>query len=280
MLAWKWWRDCRGRVLLYFGAALAFGILAALDATAYSSWMDWFKRDSQRYQFYIFLSWTRISYGLIYPAYYGAVWIGLALATSSVGRDYASPGANFFLTRPRPRAAMLWVDCGMTLAAVVISGALLVGSAIAIAAGVLPYLRTQELVGMLPPLTAVAIVAYGLTMLWTTLTGSTVKGLELSLATMLTVRLAPGALLEWWHIRWPNAATGWMWKIFDWQPMYSYWVQTPYRPSEAGHIHYIATRPVMYQSLEPYPIAELAIWIGLGLALVYATQKIIERREV
>ena len=281
MLAWKWWRDCRGRVLLYCGAALAFGVLAALDATAYNSWMDWYKHDSQRYQFYVFLSWTRISYGLIYPAYYGAVWIGLALAISSVGRDYASLGVNFLLTRPRLRASMVWADFGMTAAAVVMSGVLLFGSAIAVAARVLPYLRTEELIAMLPPMTAAAIVTYGLTMFWIAVTRSAAKGLELSLATMLTVRLAPGALLEWWHIRWPDLVTSWMWKIFEWQPVYSYWIQNPYRRSMVGrYTTYAATRPVMYQNLEPYPIAELAIWIGLGLALVYATQKIMERREV
>src|SRR5512141_3238276 len=99
MLAWKWWRDCRGRVLLYFAAAVAIGVISTLDATAYNSWIDWYRSDPQRYQFYIFLSWSRISYGLMSSVLYGAVWTGLVLAISSIGKDYASPGASFLLTR-------------------------------------------------------------------------------------------------------------------------------------------------------------------------------------
>jgi len=287
MLAWKWWRDCRGRVLLYFGAAIAIGVFSALDATTYNWWMDNYRVDPQRYQFYVFLAWSRISYGLVSSVLYGAVWTGLVLAISSAGRDYASAGVSFLLTRPQRRSAMLWVDFGFAVCTVAIAGVLLEGSAIAVAARVLPSIRTVELLGLLPTLVAVAAAVYGVTIFWTVVTRSAAKGIELSVATMVTVSLVPGAILEWWHIAWPEAIQGWMLKMFDWRPAYSYWIFHVHPRTPVGHtairryiIYADDYRPMIYRSLEPYPIAELAIWIGLALALVYASQKILEYREV
>jgi hypothetical protein len=283
MLAWKWWRDCRGRVLLYCGAAAAFGVLAALDATAYNWWMENFKSDPQRNQFYVYLAWNRVFYGLLSPAYYGAAWTGIALALSSIGKDYASPGASFLLTRPQSRTAMVWVDCALAVGAVAMTGALLVGSAMAVAVRELPYIRPEALVTLLPMVIAIAMAIYGLTMFWIVATRNAVKGVELTLATILTASLVPGAALEWWHIAWPETAQRWMLKIFEWQPMYSYWIDHPH-PIQRGFVRRLiytdSWRPVVYHSLEPYPIGVLAVWIGVGLALIYASQKILEHREV
>lgn len=284
MLAWKWWRDCRGRVILYCVAAVTFGVLAALDATAYNWWMEDLRSDPRRYGFYVFLAWSRIHYGLLSPAYYGAAWTGIALAISSIGKDYAGPGASFLLTRPQSRPAMIWVDCGLSVGAVVLSGALLIGSAMAVAVRELPFIRPEALLAMLPTVIGIAIGIYGLTMFWIVATRSAVKGVELTLATILTASLVPGAALEWWHIAWLESAQRWMLKIFDWQPVYWYWITQVHPIRRIGAIRFIIygdnSQQVMYHSLEPYPIEVLVIWIGVGLALIYASQKILEYREV
>jgi hypothetical protein len=283
MLAWKWWRDCRGRVLLYFGAAIAIGVFSTLDATSsYRWWMENYISNPARYQFYVFLLWSQVTYGLLASAIYGAVWTGLALAISSIGKDYASSGASFLLTRPQRRPAMLWIDFAFAIGTVAIAGALLEGSAIAVAARALPAIRTVQLMGLLPTLVAVAAAVYGLTIFWIVVTRSATKGIELSVATMMTVSLLPGALLEWWHIAWPEAVRGWMLKMFEWRPTVSYWITRVHPRQPSGRYLYYAGdfQPMMYRSLEPYPIAALAVWIGLALALVYASQKIVEYREV
>jgi hypothetical protein len=278
MLAWKWWRDCRGRVILYCVGALVMGVFAAIDGTAFSAWIERFKGDPQRYQFYVFLTWNRVGYGLESPATWGAIWMGLALAITSFGRDYASPAASFMVTRPRRRIAMLWTDWALTQATVVIAAALLVGSAVLITSRLLPDLgRASELWVMFPPAIALAVTVYGLALFWTAATRSAVRGVELSIATMLVFTLAPGALLEWWHIAWPDRLQNWMLQLFGWRSLHSYWIDNPFRTSIRANYY---ARPVIYHSLEPYPIAALAIWIGLGLALTYATQKIMERREI
>jgi hypothetical protein len=280
MLAWKWWRDCRGRVLLYFVAALAIGIFAALDATSFNWFAERFRDDPQRLRFYVFLTWTRVEYNLSSPAMFGSVWIGVALAISSFGKDYASPATAFLLTRPRRRLVMLWTEWLMALLTIVVAAGCLLGSASLVAARGLPYLDARGLWAMFPSMIALAITVYGLTLFWTAATRSAVKGVELSIATMLIASLAPGALLSWWHIAWADRVQSWMVRIFDWRPVYSYWINNAFRTpwNHVGRGYY--NNPVMYRSVEPYPLGALAIWIGLGLALAYATQKIMERREV
>ena len=269
MLAWKWWHDCRGRACVYLGAALALGVLAALDATAFNWWIYQF-RDSQRLNFYLYLSWSRIGSNLSSPAWLGAMWMGLALAISSLGRDYASPAGAFLLTRPRSRIAVLWTDWAMSVVLILAAGAALIGGAAAMALRSLPWISNAGLWTLLPSMFAVGMVVYALALFWTVVTRSASRGIELSVATMLIASLAPGALLEWWHIGWPDEVQKWMTRIFDWSPMYTYWIYSGHR----------LTGPNMYRNPEAYPLATLAIWIGIGLALTYATQKIMERREV
>ena len=284
MLAWKWWRDCRGRVLLYFAAAVTFGVLSAYDATAYNWYMENLRADPQRYQFYVYLAWNRIFYGLLAPAYYGAAWTGIALALSSIGKDYASPGASYLLTRPQSRISMVWIDCAMTVGAVVLAGALLVGSAMAIAVRQLPFIRPEALLVLLPTVIGIALAIYGLTMFWIVATRSAVRGVELTLATIVTVSLVPGAAREWWHIAWPETVQRWALTIFAWQPIYSSYLITRVHPPHRAGTRFIIYadnyRQVVYRSIEPYPLGVLVIWIGVGLALIYASQKILEHREV
>ena len=284
MLAWKWWRDCRGRVLVYLGAALAFGVLAALDATSFSAWVERYRYDPGRFEFYLYLMWNRMGYALSSPAWLGAVWMGLALGVTSLGRDYASASASFLLTRPQSRVAMLWIDWAMTQAAIVFAAALMVGSAAVIAARSLPLVDASELFWIFPTSIVVALAVYGMTLFWAVTTRSAVKGVELTVASILVVSLAPGALLDWWHIAWPENLRHWMMTIFDWTPKHLYWtanlVRVGARDSGLARPVFAYGKPLMYTSLEPYPIAALMMWIAIGLALVYGTQKIIERREV
>lgn len=280
MLAWKWWRDCRGRAFVYWGAALALGVLTAVDATTFRWWMEQFRHDPQRVNFYLYLTWSRIGYNLAALAWLGAVWMGLALAISSLGRDYASPAAAFLLTRPRSRTAMLWTDWAMTQGTVVVAAAMLLGSASVVAGRALPLIHAEDLWVWFPTAIAVAIAVYGLALFWTAATRSAVRGVELAIATMLVLSWSPAALLEWWHIAWPDRAQSWMLRIFEWRPVYSYWIENPFRPRAGAHVADNYLKPVMYQSLEPYPLGALVMWIGLGLALTYATQKMMERREV
>lgn len=279
MLAWKWWRDCRGRVLLYCAAAAAFGALAAVQGSMFRGWVQ-NAGDPRRLSFYQFLSWVTIRGNIEAIAFWGGAWMGLALGISSIGRDFASPAASFLMTRPRSRIAMLWADWALSTLAVISVAALLIGTAAALAARTLPFIYPSELFVVFPTMAITGMVVYGLTLFWTAVTRSAVRGVELSIATMLTVNLAPGALLEWWHVAWPEVVQHWMLRIFSWTPVYSYWVENPFRHRVGTRYVDYYLRPVMYHSLEPYPFAVLAIWIGIGLALTYATQKIMERREV
>ena len=280
MLAWKWWRDCRGRVILYLGAALAFGVLAALDATVFNWWMLRYGNDPVRLHFYMFLTWNRIGYSLSSPTTLGAAWMGLALAISSMGRDYASPAGSFLLTRPRSRVAMLWLDWALSQGTVILAAALLIGSAVAVALRVLPFINELQLWTAFPIAVAIGVVVYGLTLFWTVATRNAVRGVELTIATILVATLSPSALLEWWHIAWPDHVQRWMMRIFEWSSVQWYWLDHVSRRQDPKVAHGFISTPMVYHTIEPYPFAALAIWIGLGLALTYATQKIMERREV
>lgn len=214
MYLWKTWHDSRTRVAIYILAALSIALLTGLNAV---SWVNWhtvwltfagpkFGRNNWDFfgelTFHL-LDWPVIGYGEV-----AALLAGLSLGVSGVGREYSAGTMHFVLTRPRARRNFVFSDWMTGLPAIVI----IVG---ALAYGVLPFLWFAHarapgniLIG-LPGLWALGAAIFGLASFTTLVAGSALKGLVLSVATVLTYLFLPTALEEWWH-----ADT--LFKVQDW----------------------------------------------------------------
>lgn len=254
MYLWKCWHDSRNRLALYSFACFAVGVVVGLDGVTwvrFSNYWDAIRRSPLRPMDNFDWLWVGETFGLLDYMKIAAVWAGLSLGATSVGREYRSGTMPFLLTRPSSRRRFVWTDWGLGVA-----GILLILSMFLVGAIPILVYTTKSFFWMPAALLLVMFVAagllYSLTHLATTVTGSSMKGLSLSAAIILFYVLFPTALDEWWHIKSLLKIQEWTFQIFDWM--------------EGTYIH--------------FHWGIMGMWAAVAVTLPLLSQLWLKRREV
>jgi hypothetical protein len=230
MYRWKAWHDARRRLALYAAACLILGTLAGTHALAeyrqasaniyVTKWKGavrvFFPRsptpDPAR------LSWLVTHLMLTAATMVGAAWAGVTLASHSAGKEYGEGTMHFLLTRPQRRRALAWTDWSLGASGAAIVVLCLVGAAYPFFSHVTASaLRpVPSPLRMVPGALLLGLVAYGLSQLLTTLTGSSFKGMNLSVIVAAVYGALPEMLTKWWHWDVPVQARDWTLAVFRW----------------------------------------------------------------
>jgi ABC-type transport system involved in multi-copper enzyme maturation permease subunit len=285
MYAWKYWRDTRARFLtfsvLWLGIAL---LLVFTTLSTYTRSEHWWRAAAPGGGYYPV--WTQVIFGMAVCGAMMAALAGFFLGASGAGEEFERGTLPFLATRPRPRAYFVWtawaVGAGELLVLLAtgmgVAFAVLIHFSIAGAArGNWLYHRPPayynwgwflrffawRIVGLLLLLWITALVCYSLAYLLTLIARSRPNGAALAIGLSIAYLVAAYLLRYYARISVPTPVN-----LFDWM--------------SDGRMRwlYIAGRHVVVHVSIPYPFSQLAGWLVLSVAFVFAHRLLFERADV
>jgi len=212
MYLWKAWRDTRSRLALYSLAGVALGVLCGSDVLASANYRHlWHANGRWDFDSLIF---SGELYWLEMVGLAAALFTGLLLGATSVGRAYGEGAMSFVLTRPAARRNLVLVDWTVGLTGVVIS----LSGLVYVVYPFLSYVEVRgpgNILGILPALWLVGAAVFGLAHFTTLVGGSLGKGLILSVAVVLSYGFFPSVLQDWWHVDFLSKPVDWTFRILE-----------------------------------------------------------------
>jgi len=287
MYAWKYWRDTRARFLTF--SVLWLGIALLLVFTTLSTHTrseHWWRPAVPGGGYYPV--WTQVIFGIAICGGMMAAMAGFFLGASGAGEEFERGTLPFLATRPRPRTYFVWTGwvvgagellvllaAGMGVAFTVLIHFTVAGAQIAIRPHIHQWLPPHfgwgwlirffgwRIGGLLLLLWVTALVCYSLTYLLTLIARGRSNGAALGMGVSVAYLVAAYLLHYYARIQIPTPVD-----LFDWTM------------DGTTRLLYIAGHYVVVHTSIPYPFSQLAGWLVLSVAFVFAHRLLFDRADV